>query len=400
MAFSSNDTSGASSQKEESADDSYFPMFDFLEDFSLCCQDVDAIKNTFCPSDDIEGTDLEGNILGNRTIEMEKPWRPPLYRDMSLLVSSHSRKEEVDPEISPSSGIVSHDDSIPSRQNEPSVPQPIKRNDDGISLPPAFVPPKDLTPRPRSLEFEAFYEHDQSDNLDPADDKNPISLSHSKPKPQILTANLVLRDKDIMCGRGAPTGTHPGNLEYKKVIKKYEMKYLCSKRSEKPDIATKVWNEFRTIGARFVKRERKNDGAFVWVEIDEKHVYEKICQSLREGAPRLRRQMMSTKTKRTKNKEGKESQRQRESNHHVQVVQQRQDCNSKLSDETTRTICDVENTNASFCNGVETSNLEPCHPMGQKQHSWYNMEQYYDCPYYVHLPPHLGGERLFQDRIE
>ena len=45
---------------------------------------------------------------------------------------------------------------------------------------------------------------------------------------------------------------------------------------------------------RFVKRE-KEDCGMIWVEISEKRAYEKVCQSLRDGAPELRRRMMKVK---------------------------------------------------------------------------------------------------------
>lgn len=49
----------------------------------------------------------------------------------------------------------------------------------------------------------------------------------------------------------------------------------------------------RSRGARFVKREKRN-GYSIWIEIRDEAVYEKICQSLREGAPELRRRMLAS----------------------------------------------------------------------------------------------------------
>ena len=127
-----------------------------------------------------------------------------------------------------------------------------------------------------------------------------------------------LRPQDIICGRGQPTLTHPGNVAFKEVMQEHEMTYLCARRSEKPKIAWALLDEFRAKGVRFVKREKRglavvdhpatvtkskddnslhDDEYYVWVEIGDKRAYAKITQSLREEAPQLRRQLLgSTKT--------------------------------------------------------------------------------------------------------
>jgi hypothetical protein len=53
----------------------------------------------------------------------------------------------------------------------------------------------------------------------------------------------------------------------------------------------------RSRGARFVKREKGQGGRAIWVEIGEQRTYEKVCQSLREGAPELRRRMLASTAK-------------------------------------------------------------------------------------------------------
>jgi hypothetical protein len=72
------------------------------------------------------------------------------------------------------------------------------------------------------------------------------------------------------------------------------MQYICAKRSVKPKIAMKLLEEFRRHSIRFVKGERNSKGQFIWYDIGEQRAYEKVCQSLREGAPQLRRQMLAS----------------------------------------------------------------------------------------------------------
>lgn len=95
------------------------------------------------------------------------------------------------------------------------------------------------------------------------------------------------------------------------------MVYLCSKRSDKPHIAWKIFEAVQGRGGRFVRRNKlykasrsarmgdhdhghaaqspSSSSSFAWEELADQQAYEKICQSLREGAPELRRRMMQFK---------------------------------------------------------------------------------------------------------
>lgn len=86
---------------------------------------------------------------------------------------------------------------------------------------------------------------------------------------------------------------HPGNHVYRALIRKHETAYLCAKRSDKPVIATQVMETLKGRGVRFVRRERHPKSGLGWVELEENKVYEKVCQSLREGAPELRRKVLA-----------------------------------------------------------------------------------------------------------
>lgn len=106
-------------------------------------------------------------------------------------------------------------------------------------------------------------------------------------------------DRDVLCGRGAPTSWHPGNKFFRRLVKEHQKEYLASRRSDKPLVAMKLLEEIRARGGRFLKRNKivgiTNRGRFVWVEISEQQAYEKACQALREGAPNIRRRMQSSK---------------------------------------------------------------------------------------------------------
>ena len=104
-----------------------------------------------------------------------------------------------------------------------------------------------------------------------------------------------VRDADVLCGRGAPTSWHPGNQYFRRLVEKYQHKYLAAKRIDKPEIATRIVELVEERGGRFLKRTKVvgvgTRGHFCWSAIGEQRAYEKACQALREGAPEIRRQL-------------------------------------------------------------------------------------------------------------
>ena len=312
MSFSSYIACGlqSASMFSDDGDDSgsYFSVMDYIRDFPLCCQDNEGVEAIFRPIDTEEpSSGPEAIAHGN----MITPWRPPLYRDTSLVAApSYPRFDEESPAsaskiLTPSVGIVSCDDSIPSQNDRQSRLIKNYEAPNPSPLPTAFIPPKHT--------FSRSFEADKRDRR-----------VDSPPRP---SSYLGLQPKDVVCGRGAPTSTHPGNLAFIKIIKKYEMEYVCSKRNEKPNIATSIMTMLHSDGVRFVKRERNTKGSFEWVEIGEQRVFEKVCQSLREDAPQLRRQMLASEVLRSTRAE-----KQRQSQNWFQ--QRRQDLNTRFSNET------------------------------------------------------------------
>lgn len=177
-------------------------------------------------------------------------WCPPLYRNTSLLSSPSSVGDRWADSRNPSNDENS-----------------------GYGMKNHFEVPVDFRP-PRHSFSTCSKDEDSS--------------------PAMLTSDAVpLRDCDIVCGRGANTMTHPGNQDYRTLVKQHEAEYICAKRSDKPVITMRVMDELKSKGVRFVRREKSEMGLY-WVEIGETKIYEKICQSLREGAPELRRKVLAS----------------------------------------------------------------------------------------------------------
>ena len=120
------------------------------------------------------------------------------------------------------------------------------------------------------------------------------------------TQSLIteLCENDIVCGRGAPTRFHKGNIQFQNLILQYQSTYLFSKRPDKPRLAWALLEIIQSNGGRFVRRLKgkgsksskptnENTSCFGWEQLNERQAYEKICQSLREGAPELRRKILS-----------------------------------------------------------------------------------------------------------
>lgn len=140
-----------------------------------------------------------------------------------------------------------------------------------------------------------------------------------------------LGENDIVCGRGAPTLFHQGNKKFRELILQYQSVYLFSKRPDKPRVAWNVLEIVSSNGGRFVRRVKRNhqsigtvergatkkSSCYQWEQLNERQAYEKICQSLREGAPELRRRMLG----RTKEGE-KQEQESNENSKRKDVFQQ------------------------------------------------------------------------------
>lgn len=127
--------------------------------------------------------------------------------------------------------------------------------------------------------------------------KKKAEQSETTEKRALRPSGIIfeLGDNDIVCGRGAPSNLQEGNKIFREMVEQHQAFYLCSKRADKPKIALQVMDEVRARGGRFVRRVKAatNGRSFGWEELEEKRSYEKVCQALREGAPEIRRKMLS-----------------------------------------------------------------------------------------------------------
>lgn len=81
------------------------------------------------------------------------------------------------------------------------------------------------------------------------------------------------------------------------------MEYIACERNEKSRLATEIMDIIDSYHGRFLRRVKVPDRQerFAWVELTEQRAYEKVCQALRDGGPRIREAMMAVSAKANKN---------------------------------------------------------------------------------------------------
>lgn len=105
------------------------------------------------------------------------------------------------------------------------------------------------------------------------------------PAPSAEDVISSVQPDDVLCGRGGETNHHPGNVQYRGLVKKYQRLYLKAKRRDKPKIARLIVDTVRRRTGRFLK---KDQSAGVWKDVGNNKAREKTSQALREGAPEIR----------------------------------------------------------------------------------------------------------------
>lgn len=94
-------------------------------------------------------------------------------------------------------------------------------------------------------------------------------------------------DTDVLCGRGGAALRHPGNKTYRTLVQLNKGLYITCIKSEKLKISKSIVAAIREQRGRFL--EKNKDGT--WDDIGEKKAVEKTSQALREGQPKLKRQI-------------------------------------------------------------------------------------------------------------
>jgi chemotaxis protein histidine kinase CheA len=131
--------------------------------------------------------------------------------------------------------------------------------------------------------------------------KNKKTTATPPPPP----TELVLRDTDVICGRGSGTATFIGNVEFRYICWKMKGIYSKAHRSDKAVIAQKIMDQIAAL---------KPSGRFVELiegtQLEERRCYkvpfeqalEKTCQALREKKNGCPRQYKQAETSGDKNK--------------------------------------------------------------------------------------------------
>lgn len=99
-----------------------------------------------------------------------------------------------------------------------------------------------------------------------------------------------LTRKDVLCGRGGLTNTHPGNVHYRELVDQYRWHYGTCKKSRKSEIAKIIVGKVRDMHGRFLKKDGDN-----WYEIGDELALQKTSQTLREGLAKIYREGLKSK---------------------------------------------------------------------------------------------------------
>lgn len=94
-----------------------------------------------------------------------------------------------------------------------------------------------------------------------------------------------ITNKDVLCGRGGMTNSHPGNVLFRHLVKQQKLRYGTSQKTEKGEIVRNIIQSIRQEHGRFLKKKDRN----LWYEIGDDLAFQKTSQNLREGMAKLYR---------------------------------------------------------------------------------------------------------------
>jgi len=110
-----------------------------------------------------------------------------------------------------------------------------------------------------------------------------ISKNFAKNYPIVLTDGTDVNDQDVLFGRGGVTNSHPGNRNYRSMVRNLQREYLDAPKLKKAAVAMRVVEQVYSQGGKFLVED---DGE--WIEVEKEKAREKTSQALREKAPQLR----------------------------------------------------------------------------------------------------------------
>eukprot|EP00978_Attheya_sp_CCMP212_P031420 scaffold118656_cov49-Attheya_sp.AAC.2 len=97
---------------------------------------------------------------------------------------------------------------------------------------------------------------------------------------------------DILSGRGNRSNYHPGNEYFVALVKQYRKEYLMRSKKAKVKLAQNLIDEIAMLDppGRFLKQHPESQR---WYEISHKKIMDKTRQCLRDGAPKLLKEIKS-----------------------------------------------------------------------------------------------------------
>ncbi|CAB9523550.1 expressed unknown protein [Seminavis robusta] len=116
------------------------------------------------------------------------------------------------------------------------------------------------------------------------------------------------RSNDILLGRGGSSIHNPSNVRYRGMVREHKKEYQTFTRLQKTQLAeqlVRTWQD-QTPPGRFLE---KDDKTGFWHVIPEKLARRKTSQLLREGAPKIRRQLKTESVQKKQQKEEEEAKR-------------------------------------------------------------------------------------------
>lgn len=105
--------------------------------------------------------------------------------------------------------------------------------------------------------------------------------------PNCGTPTSMISESDVLCGRGAITNYHAGNVRFRNLVKSYKPQYLAAPKLQKAAIAQQIVNIIRTTHppGKFLQQNTANG---CWIEISNAKAREKTSQALREGTAEVK----------------------------------------------------------------------------------------------------------------
>jgi len=99
-------------------------------------------------------------------------------------------------------------------------------------------------------------------------------------------------EHDVLLGRGGGTNSHPGNVNFRELVKFHKKRYLAATKMGKPKVAKEVvdlWRQLDPPGRFLIRIDEPKAGPrslrdenIPWIEVDDQEARKKASQCLRE----------------------------------------------------------------------------------------------------------------------